>query len=222
MSTRVTIVGVADIDADACLSRTTELSAEVTQWPIETRSVISDHVIVQPVTIALDLVFTRRPAPGIQSPEAGDGRPEGAFRLLSAALLLRNEVSVTTPSGTTTSLILTSVSSPQDVTDGTGRRVSLRATRVRRVSSQESSGAPASRRSAAMRPRSAPQDIGSLLVRVAVAAEVGRAVVTMTPNVAALQVSASYAARAYGSLATRTDAEVARILGVPASLLGGR
>lgn len=219
VSTILTIAGVTIVEADACVSRSTEVTAEATQWPIEDRSTISDHVIVQPLTMTLELVFSRHPLVPVQGQQSGDTRPQQAFAALQQALQTRADVTVTTPDGVTTALVLTGVSSPQTAADGYSRSVSVRATQIVKVTSQESS-VPVRRRAAALKTQSAAQDLGSLLGRVAVAAEVARAVVTGIPNQAALEASASLAARVNGSLAAHTRTEVGRLLGIPASLVG--
>lgn len=219
MSTIITIDGIAAVEPDACITRTFEATAEATQWPIEDGSSISDHIIVQPRAVSLDLVFSPTPLVGVQGPAAGDTRPQQAFDLLQDALATRAEVTVTTPDGKIQSLALVAVTSPQTAADGYSRTVSVRAQQIAKVSSQEAS-VPVARRSAALKTRSATQDLGSALARAAVAAEVARAIVTGTPNAAALQASASLVARTSGTLSDTTRSEVGRILGIDVSLVG--
>ena len=224
MTTLITIDGATTIEPDACLSRTTDLSADVTRWPVEDRSTIADHVIVQPSAYSLDLVFARLPVRTTQGPAAGDTRPGRAFALLSDALTSRSTITLQTPDGTVTDLVCTQVSSPQTIDSGTGRRVSLRLEQVRRATSQEVS-VPVRRRAARLRTRSAEQDAGALFQRAALAAEIGLSVLTLTPQAGAVAAaatgSASLAARTSGALATSTKSEVGRILGIDVSLVAG-
>lgn len=217
MATILTIAGVATVQPDACIQRTVEHSADVTRWPVEDRSSISDHVIVQPSAWSLDLVFSPTPVLPTQGPDAGDGRPARAYMLLRDALTSRAEIQLTTPDGTTTDLICTSVTSPQDIGDGTSRRVSMRLEQIRRATSQEVA-VPVRRRAARLKTRSAEQDVGTLFQRAALAAEIGVSVLTMTPQAGAIAAAsegaAALAARTTGALATSTKSEVARILGV--------
>lgn len=217
MATVLTIASSITVEPDACIQRTVEHSADVTRWPVEDRSSISDHVIVQPDAWSLDLVFSPQ--------SAGDGRPHRAYTQLRDALLSRADIVLTTPYGTTTDLVCTSVSSPQDIGDGTSRRVSLRLEQARRATSQEVA-VPVRRRTARLRTRSAEQDIGGLFIRSAQAAEIALSVVTLTPQAgavaAAAQGAASLTARTSGALAEQTKSEVARILGLGSvSLIGG-
>lgn len=220
MTTLITIDGATTIEADACLSRTVDYAADVTRWPVEDRSTISDHVIVQPSAWSLDLVFSRLPVRPTAGPEAGDTRPSRAFALLADALTSRATITLQTPDGTTTDLVCTQVSSPQSIDSGTGRRVSLRLEQVRRATSQEVA-VPVRRRAARLRTRSAEQDAGSLFLRSALAAEVALSVVTLTPQAGAIAGAttgaASLVARTSGALRESTQSEVARILGT----LGG-
>lgn len=217
MTTLITI-GSTTIEPDACVSRTLEVTAEATQWPIEDRSSVSDHVIIHPLTMSLELSFAPNPVRPTAGPAPGETRPMRAYSILRDALQLRQPVEVGTPDGAVVSLVLTSVSSPRVAEDGYTRRISVQAQQIAKVTSQEAE-VPVARRSAALKPRSAAQDAGTALVRAAVAAEVARSVFTLTPNTAALQASAALVARTSGTLFDETQSEVARLLGVKASLV---
>jgi len=140
MATVISIVrdgGSLDIEPDAAISREASQSATATQWPIEGGASITDHAIVGPLNVSLDLAFSPSPLTEL-FPASGLGRPSQAWDLLLLALQKRDNIRVTTPHAVYENMVLTSLSSPETAQDGYTRRFTVDLQQVLRVSAQES------------------------------------------------------------------------------------
>lgn len=213
--TIVKIGNFTRLEADACTLREIQTQAEATQWPVESGAVISDHVILQPVRMSLELLFSPDPLRQVEGTPPGPQRPQRAYQLLREAAVARYNIEVITPQDRLTELVLTRVSSPQSVGDGTTRRVVVEVQQVRRVSAQESD-LP---QKIARLKHAGKSSKGSLAASLATQAAILAAQYKLDPVVTSLTVTSSIATRVQGALANATQAEVSRILGVPTSLV---
>jgi len=170
----VRVAGSLDIEPDAATSREVAQQAQPTQWPLEDGASISDHTIVMPLTLSLDLTFS--PSPMVATfPAPGLGRPKQAQSILFAALQARDIIHVITPDVAYEEMIITSVSSPENASTGSSVNLTVELQQIHRVSAQESA-IPASLVARRLRHASSAVDKGQVQID---AASVAQAVATV-------------------------------------------
>ena len=204
MATTIRIVrdaGTLDIEPDAAISRESAQQAQPTQWPLESGASVSDHTIVMPLTVSLDLSFSAAPLVAT-FPAPGVGRPQQARALLFAALQARDTIHVITPDVTYEEMVITSVSSPENSSTGFSLDITVELQQVRRVSAQEAA-IPASLVVQRLRHASSRVNKGQVQAAAAKAAQVAATV---------------FAVSAVGGATGNAVASgVSRLLGVPES-----
>lgn len=100
--------GIVDFEADLTLEESHERIAEVTEHPIESGAVVSDHVILAPERLRLEGFVTDAP------PGTGDaGRTQGAFETLEQAWRERQPMTVVTGRKTYQNMIIVRLDMPK-------------------------------------------------------------------------------------------------------------
>lgn len=80
---------------DTYTTATHSVDTEVTEFPVEDGASISDHVIVKPQMLSLDMIVSPwSPEPGLLYPPEGDDRPLLAWNLLSSQARRRQTFTV--------------------------------------------------------------------------------------------------------------------------------
>lgn len=103
--------GLVEFQADLTLEESHERSAEVTENPIESGAVVSDHVITNPERLRLEGFVTDAPA---AARERAAGRTQGAFETLEQAWRNREPLTVVTGRKTYTDMIIVRLDMPRD------------------------------------------------------------------------------------------------------------
>lgn len=108
---------------DAAISEEEALAAEVTEYPVESGAVITDHVRNKPRTLELEFVVSDTPIGEAASARAGDVVPSSEARQkLEALRATRQPFTVITGVRTYESMIFTSLSFPRDGATGDALR----------------------------------------------------------------------------------------------------
>ena len=137
MMTYSTIVPatIGDLEVDCVIDHVTTFASQVTEHPVETGFVISDHVSRQAMKLSLTAIITPTPVQYFRM--MGGSNPD---RLSESAsyfeqLYLAGEpITVVLPSGIYDNMVMTSCPLPRNVQDGFCYRVSLEFTHVTIVS----------------------------------------------------------------------------------------
>ena len=137
MMTYSTIVPatIGDLEVDCVIDHVTTFASQVTEHPVETGFVISDHVSRQAMKLSLTAIITPTPVQYFRM--MGGSNPD---RLSESAsyfeqLYLAGEpITVVLPSGIYDNMVMTSCPLPRNVQDGFCYRLSLEFTHVTIVS----------------------------------------------------------------------------------------
>lgn len=128
---------IGDLTLDAELSETHERSAEVSEWPIEQGSDISDHRAILPEVVNIEGVVSSAPTSFAQiaGPLAPLSIPEG-FRALEALFQLKTVITVVTRLKVYENMVITRLSIPQNQDVGEAVYFTMELRNIRTVSTQ--------------------------------------------------------------------------------------
>jgi len=137
MSVLVTFESGTVIEFDAAPQVTHEAQADVTDWPVESGTQISDHATVKPKTLSVTGFVSVRPLRAIQ-PAAMPDKERAAWADASVldALERRTPLKVSTSLRTYSQMLLTSYQAPQTLEDSGGIRMTLAFKEIKTVESQ--------------------------------------------------------------------------------------
>ena len=122
------------LECDVILSRTTDFSAEVTEYPVEDGFSISDHCIRKPLKLQLEVLFT--PTPVTWWNAAFGGKLHTLNRVINAIMDIWKKgepVTIKLVDAIYEDMVLTSAPMPRKAEDGYCYRCTLQFTHVRRV-----------------------------------------------------------------------------------------
>lgn len=111
---------------DAVLHVDHNANVTITQHPVQTGAVISDHAVVEPEEISLEI--------GMTDVIGGDGSSVQAYQLFKSVMNQREPCTVVTRLATYQDMILTSIAAPDDYTTMNALRCTLIFSKVRIVS----------------------------------------------------------------------------------------
>lgn len=103
--------GLVEFTADLTLEESHERSAEVTENPVESGAVVTDHVITNPERLRLEGFVTDAPAAVFASDA---GRTQGAFETLEQAWREREPLTVVTGRKTYTDMVIVRLDMPRN------------------------------------------------------------------------------------------------------------
>lgn len=125
------------LPVDATMARETAKAVEVTKFPIEDGSVVSDHAIRAPDTYRMDGMITNTPTLPAEWVEGlYDHFWQGARDVLEGILERKGVTTIITPDRTYEDMIMTDLRFPEDSSTGDALRFSCSFERLIRVSSQ--------------------------------------------------------------------------------------
>lgn len=111
-STDFIIVG--DQILDVAIAEEHTFEAEVTSYPVEDGSSISDNIRIMPIKLSITGIISNHPLPPVADKRAGDPNPaDSAYRYLSGLRTKRSIFSVTTSLDTFPNMVITSLSIPR-------------------------------------------------------------------------------------------------------------
>lgn len=145
------------IESDLVVSGSPKMGCEVSKYPIENGSQLSDHVTLQNRGMTLELFFSSRPDRNVQP--AGPNRTENARRRLMLAAHRGEIVRVEWDYRTFYPAVLTSVSSPRDA-NSDGRWVTIEVEELQ-VAESETVQVPKSRLKSGVRHKGRTRDKGA-------------------------------------------------------------
>jgi len=144
------------IESDLVIQGEPKAACEVSKYPVEDGSQLTDQVILQNRGISLQLFFSPNPDRTVQP--SGPTRPEVARRRLMAAAQRGEIVQVVWDNGSYYPAVLTSVSSPRNA-QGDGRWVTVDVEELQ-VAESETVKVPKKRLKAGVRHKAKPVDKG--------------------------------------------------------------
>lgn len=128
---------LSGLSIDAALSRTHTKTVEVTKYPVEDGTVISDHAILRPDTYQLDgLVSNTPPVSELVLSVMAPRRAETARDLLESIIESRLPVTIRTEVKDYPMMVLSNLSFPTDPTTGDATRFSCSAEQIVKVKSE--------------------------------------------------------------------------------------
>jgi hypothetical protein len=103
--------GVVEFDADLTIEENHERAADVTEHPVESGAVVSDHVILSPERLRVSGFVSDA---GVAVFGAQPGRTQGAFETLDSAWRARDLVQVVTGYKTYRDMVITRLDMPRN------------------------------------------------------------------------------------------------------------
>jgi hypothetical protein len=122
---------------DASLSESHDLDSDVTEYPVETGSSITDNTRPKPITVTIEGIVSDTPLGPVADLRHNESGPDGSFTPSTEALAVlegirsaREPVSITTTLRTFDNMVMTSLSIPRDAATGAALRFSATFTEV--------------------------------------------------------------------------------------------
>ena len=113
-----------------------QVTVEATQFPVDDGQSVTDHAIVKPDTVQLDLLFTPGAGNEELDPPPSDNRPLYAWQLLKATAKARSQIGVVVDGEIYNPALIVGFSWQHVFEDGNSRRVSLQVQQVLVATSQ--------------------------------------------------------------------------------------
>lgn len=131
---------IGGILIDACLSETHTLASDVTEYPVEEGSAITDHARAKPNHVSLECIITNTPLSETARREAeitqgdlGIGRATDIFRRLEIMQATSQVLQVVTPLKVYDDMLIESLTVPRDPRTGDAIRFQIAFKQVRLV-----------------------------------------------------------------------------------------
>ena len=123
---------IGDFQIDASITESHEFDSDVTDFPVETGSSITDNVRPKPIVVTIDGIVSDTPLGTISGVRTGtDALPSAdALAALLAIRDARQPISITTSLKSFPSMVLTTLAVPRDATTGAALRFSATFTEV--------------------------------------------------------------------------------------------
>ena len=125
MACSIQILGGIQIVPDTYTTATHGVTVQATQFPVENGQTVTDHAIVAPRTVSLDMVVTPWPLSGLAIPSAGEDRPELVWGALLLAAERRRQVTVDVDGQTYSPALVVGLTRNHVWEDGTAYRFQL-------------------------------------------------------------------------------------------------
>ena len=125
MSCSIQILGGIQIVPDTYTTATHGVTVQATQFPVENGQTVTDHAIVAPRTVSLDMVVTPWPLSSLAIPSAGEDRPELVWGALLLAAERRQQVTADVDGQTYSPALVVGLSRNHVWEDGTAYRFQL-------------------------------------------------------------------------------------------------
>ena len=133
------------IQLDASLKESHNYTAKATAFPIEDGSEISDHVLINPITVTIDGFITNSPIKyleGFRSDidyKTGSGeRHKTVFKLLNELFTNKTKIEIITGLESYSDMIIESLTVPRDAATGQALRFSMSLKQIKTTSFKES------------------------------------------------------------------------------------
>lgn len=121
------------LKVDVILSREITFESEVTENPVEDGFVIADHVVRQPMTLTMDVVFTPTPVTWLTQLGNNQNRMTEVAQALQDIYKKGDPVTITLPDAIYDSMVMTSAPLPRNVENGYCYKMQLTFKHVRIV-----------------------------------------------------------------------------------------
>lgn len=131
--TQRTVPKIADLALDLTLDESHEYRAQITSFPVEGGSPLTDHIYNQPERITLTGFVTDAP---VQSTESNVSRAAAAFKELMGLRDAREPVKVITGLAVYEDMAIESITFPQSKENGQSLRFNISLVKITRVSSR--------------------------------------------------------------------------------------
>lgn len=125
-----------ELALDAALSQGHAVAVEVTKFPVEDGSVISDHAILKPDTYRVDGLVSNTPVVDAEQMAGNERRAESARALLEVIVRAREPVTIDTGGKVLESMMLSALDFPRDAALGDATRFSLTAEQIQTVQAE--------------------------------------------------------------------------------------
>jgi hypothetical protein len=119
-----------ELALDAALSQSHALAVEVTKFPVEDGTVVSDHAILQPDSYRVEGIVTNTPVVTADEMAGNDRRAESARALLEIIVRTREPVTIDTGGKVLELMVLSALDFPRDAALGDATRFTLSATQI--------------------------------------------------------------------------------------------
>ena len=127
IKTKITIPKVGKFYFDAVFSTEHKYTVTVTKHPVQDGASISDHAIIEPDEVMLDIGMSDT------MKRSGTNHSVNAFKTLKSVMELRTPVKLTTRLNAYTDMVITSISTVDDYKTMNGLRASIIFTKVNTV-----------------------------------------------------------------------------------------
>lgn len=122
-----------ELALDAALSQSHAVAVEVTKFPVEDGSTISDHAILKPDTYRVDGLVSNTPVVASDQMAGNERRAESARALLEIIVRTREPVTIDTGGKVLEAMMLSALDFPRDAALGDATRFSLTAEQIQTV-----------------------------------------------------------------------------------------
>jgi hypothetical protein len=140
MTCKITWPNGIVLESDTALTLTHSYRNRATQHPVEDGASVSDHVIREPRSAQLDLVFSSHPLREGLLPSGGD-RPQQAFAILAGIMERKDVVDVQVDGENYSPAVIVSLSEPRALADGDSRRFQIEVQEIYTVSADTATAA---------------------------------------------------------------------------------
>lgn len=127
-------ITIDGFEIDATLSEGHDLNAEVTAYPVESGSDVTDHVRLLPITVTLDCVVSDTPIGSLATRRGGFSLPsDDAYAHLVSLRNAREPVTIETSLAVFENMVCTAVSIPRAAENGDSLRFSATFTQIQLI-----------------------------------------------------------------------------------------